>query len=145
MERNLTFDTGEKVKLSSILLSEELKVATSKKPMMTPSIALLVLSIPVCDLLSQLSGKGQIQEIIESNPEHNSIDLRLSQRLTIGPSEQAPPSRSERIHLQYNKNLPSGLVTRSQARRDTGDYFSTLVYKINEDNHLEHSGINLSQ
>ena len=43
------------------------------------------------------------------------------------------------------KNLPSGLVTRSQTRRDTGNDTSTLVYKINEDNHLEDSELNLSQ
>ena len=34
---------------------------------------------------------------------------------------------------------------RSQTRRDTCNDTSTLAYKINEDNHLEDSEINLSQ
>ena len=43
------------------------------------------------------------------------------------------------------KIFPSELITKSQTRKDTGDYSSTLVYKINEGKHLEHSGVNLTQ
>ena len=61
-------------------------------------------SIPACDPLSQQGGEGQIEEIIEPGPEHGLEDLQLSQRPTIGPSEQAQPRRSERICLQHEKN-----------------------------------------
>ena len=37
------------------------------------------------------------------------------------------------------------LVTRSQARKDTGEYSSILAYEVDEDNHLETSGMNPSQ
>ena len=37
------------------------------------------------------------------------------------------------------------ILQRSQARKDTGDYSSTLVYEVNKDNYLETSGINPSQ
>ena len=63
----------------------------------------------------------------------------------MGPSEQAQPRRSERICLQHVKNFPSRPVTRSQARRDTGEYSSTLAYEVDEDNHLETFGMNPSQ
>ena len=43
------------------------------------------------------------------------------------------------------KISPSGLVTRSQAWKDTGEYSSILAYEVDEDNHLETSGINPSQ
>ena len=42
-------------------------------------------SIPACDLLSQPSGKGWIQEIIEPSPEQDLLDLQLSQRPFSGP------------------------------------------------------------
>ena len=58
VERNVVFNTGEKVKLPPISPSDEPKVPTSKKQMMTPLITLPAPSIPVCDLLSQPSGKG---------------------------------------------------------------------------------------
>ena len=85
-----------------------------------------------------------MEEIIEPSPEQELEDLQLSQRPIIGPSEQAQPRRSERIHLQHEKNLPSGPFTISQARRDTGDYSSTLAYEVDEDSHLEISGTNPS-
>ena len=58
VERNIIFDTGEKVKLSPISSSEEPTVSPSKKPTILPPI---VPSIPVHDFLSQPSGKGQIE------------------------------------------------------------------------------------
>ena len=85
-------------------------------------------STPACDLLSQPSGKGQIEEITEPTPEQELEDLQLSQRPIIGPSEQAQPRRSKRIHLQQEKSLPSRPVTRSQARKYTGEYSSILAY-----------------
>ena len=74
-------------------------------------------SIPARNSLSQPSGQGQIKEIIEPSPDQETEDLQPSQRPTIGPSEQGQPRRSKRIHLQQEKNLPSGPVTRSQAKK----------------------------
>ena len=54
MERNLIFDTEEKIKLPPILPSEEPKVSMSKKTMMTPSIVPLVPSITAYDSLSHM-------------------------------------------------------------------------------------------
>ena len=141
----MIFVTGEKVKLSPISSSEEPTVSTSKKQTIVPSIVPSVPSIPACKSLSQPSGKGQIKEIIKPSSDQELEDLQLSQRPIIGPSEQAQSRRSERIHLQQEKNLSSGPVTRSQARKDTGEYSSVLAYEVDEDNHLETSGINPSQ
>ena len=143
--RNIIFDTREKVKLSPISSSEEPTVSTSKKPMILPPIVLSVPSIPACNLLSQPSGEGRIKEIIKPSPDQEIEDLQPSQRPAIDPSEQGQPRRSERICLQQEKNLPSGPVTRSQARKDTGEYSSLLAYKVDKDNHLETSGIIPSQ
>ena len=85
--------------------------------------------IPACDLLSQPSGEGRIEEIIEPSPDCEIEDLQPSQEPIIGPGEQAQPRRSERIHLQQEKTLPSGPVTRSQARKSAQDYCSILVYE----------------
>ena len=49
------------------------------------------------------------------------------------------------IVFDTGENLLSGLVTRSQARRDTGEYSSTLAYEVDEDNCFETSGMNPSQ
>ena len=114
VERNIIFDTGEQVKLSPTPLTDESKAPMTKKPTVVPPIVPQIPSVPACDLLSQQDGKGQIDEIIESGPEHELEDLQLSQRPILGPGEQAQPRRSERIHLQSEKNLPSGPVTRSQ-------------------------------
>ena len=104
-----------------------------------------ITSIPACDPLSQHRGEGRIEEIIEPGPEEELEDLQLSQRPIIGPSEQAQPRRSERIHLQYEKTLPSGLVTRSQTRKDSESYSSVLVYEVIEDWQFETSGTIPSQ
>ena len=101
MERNLIFNRGEKVKLSPTLPSDEPRVPTSKKPTVVPPIVPHVPSTPAHDLLSQPSGEGRIEEIIEPSPEHKLEDLQPSQRPTIGPSEQAQPRRSKIIHLQH--------------------------------------------
>ena len=139
VERNIIFDTGEKVKLLPIFTTEKQMVSIQKKLTIISPNAPSVPLIPAHDLLSQPSGKGQIEEIIEPSPDQEIEDLQPSQRPTIGPSEQAQPRRSERICLQQEKNLPSGLVTRSQARKDTGEYSSILAYEVDEDNHLETS------
>ena len=139
MERNLIFNRGEKVKLSPTLPSDEPRVSTSKKPTVVPPIVSQVPSTPVHDSFSQPSGKGQIKEIIEPSPEHKLEDLQPSQIPTIGPGEQAHPRRSKSIRLQHEKNLPGGPVTRSQARKDTENYSSTLAYEVIEDNYLETS------
>ena len=65
----------------------------------TPPIVPPVPSTPVCDSLSQPSGEGQIEEIIEPDPEQKLEDLQASQRPIIGPSEEAQQRRSEKIHL----------------------------------------------
>ena len=91
------------------------------------------------DSLSQQGGEGRIEEIIEPGPEHELEDLQLSQRPTIGPSEQAQPRRSERIHLQHEKTLPSRPVIRSQTRKDSETYSSVLAYEVIEDQQLEPS------
>ena len=141
----MIFNTREKVKLSPTSSSEVPKVSPSKKPTIVPPIVPSVPSIPARNSLSQPSGKGQIEEIIKPSPDQEIEDLQLSQRPIIGPSEQAQPRRSKRIRLQQEKNLLSGPVTRSQARKDTGEYSSILAYEVDEDNHLETSGIILSQ
>ena len=130
VERNIVFNTGEKVKLPPTSPSDESKVPMSKKLTITPPIVPSIPSTPGCDLLSQPSGKGWIEEIIEPGPEQELEDIQLSQRPIIGSSEQAQPRRSKRIHLQQEKNLSSGPVTRSQARRDTREYSSTLAMKL---------------
>ena len=145
VKRNLIFDKGDKSKLSPILPYEESTDGTSRKMSISPSVAPQVPSSPMCGSLSQPSGKGRIQEIIDPSPKHDLLDLQLSQEPTSGPSEQVPPRRSDRIHLQQEKNLSSGLVTRSQIRRNTSNDTSTLDYEINEGDHLEHSKINSSQ
>ena len=100
--------------------------------MMTPSIAPPVPSIPACDLLSQPSGKGQIQEIIEPSPEQDLLDLQLSQRPISGPSEQVPPRRNERICLQHDNPKWASFKISNQERYWRLFQYS---YKINEDNH----------
>ena len=42
---------------------------------------------------------------------------------------------------EQNKTLPSGPVTRSQARKSAEEYCSILAYKNNKDNYLETSEI----
>ena len=122
---------GEKVKISSISSSEEPTVSTSKKPIIVPPLVPSVPSIPVRNSLSQPSGEGCIEEIIEPTSLDQEIEyLQPDQRPTIGPSEQAQPRRSERICLQQEKNLPSRPVTRSQARKDTGEFSSILAYEV---------------
>ena len=69
-----------------------------------PPIVPKIPSVPAHDSLSQQDGEGRIEEIIEPGPEYELEDLQPSQRLTIGPSEQAQPRRSERICLQHEKN-----------------------------------------
>ena len=73
VERNVIFNTREKVKLSPNYLLHHhlkiLKVSMSKKPTIVPPIVLSVPSTPVCISLSQPSGKGRIEEIIEPGPE----------------------------------------------------------------------------
>ena len=134
MERNIVFDTGEKFKLSPILPSEEPMVTSPKKLLSMPQVTPPVPSILVHDSLSQQCGEGQIQEIIESSPEQDFIDLQLSQKVTSDPSKPTPIRRSERIHLQGEKNVPSGPVTRSQTRKGTGNNTSILAYEINMGN-----------
>ena len=95
----MIFNIREKIKLSPTSPSEEPKVSTSKKLMIVPPIVPSVPSIPMCDLLSQPNGEGQIKEIIEPGPDQELEDLQPSQKPTIGPSEQAQPRRSERICL----------------------------------------------
>ena len=85
-----------------------LKSLHLKKLTVVPPIVSQVPSAPVHDLLSQPSGKGKIKEIIKPSPEHKLEDLQPSQRPTIGPSEQAQPRRSERIHLQHDKTIQAG-------------------------------------
>ena len=97
------------------------RIICLKKQLTTPPIVPPVPSILVHDSLSQSSGEGQIQEIIESSPEQNLLDLQPSQRLISGPSEQVPPRKGERIHLQHEKNLSSRSVTRSQTVKNTGE------------------------
>ena len=110
-----------------------------------PQIVPPVPSIPICNLLSHQGGKGQIQEIIESSPEQDFIDLQPSQDITNDSTELVPIRRNERIHLQQKKKVSSGPVTRSQTRRDTGDNMSILAYEIDVGKTLEHSEINPSQ
>ena len=117
----------------------------TKKPTVIPPIAPQVPSIPACNLFSQQGGEGRIEEIIEPGPEEELEDLQLSQRPIIGPSEQAQPRRSERIRLQHKKTLPSGPVTRSQARKDSENYSSVLAYEVIKDQQLETSGTIPSQ
>ena len=57
-----------------------------------PSVPL----IPARDLLSQPSGEGRIEEIIEPSPDHDIKDLQPSQEPIIGPGDQAQLRRSER-------------------------------------------------
>ena len=57
--------------------------------MIVPPIVSPDPSTPVCDLLSQPSGEGLIEEIIETGPKHELEDLQMSQRLIISPGEQA--------------------------------------------------------
>ena len=71
--------------------------------MITPPIVPSVPSTPAHDSLSQPSGESWIEEMIKPSPENKLEDLQLSQRATIGPSEQAHPRRSERIRLQQEK------------------------------------------
>ena len=136
VKRNMIFNKGDKSKLSPISPYEESTDGTSGKMSIATSVVPQILSSPMHSSLSQPSGEGWIQEIIESSPKQDLLDLQLSQKPTSGPSEQVTPRRSERIHLQQEKNLPSGLATRSQTRRDSGNDTSTLVYEIDENNHF---------
>ena len=71
----MIFNTGEKVKLSPTSPSEEAKVYTSKK---TNSCAFYCAISPIYSctrLISQPSGKGQIEEIIEPSPDQELEDL----------------------------------------------------------------------
>ena len=102
-----------------------------------PSVPL----IPARNLVSQPSGEGQIEEIIKPSPDHDIEDLQPSQEPIIGPGDQAQPRRSERIHLQQDKTLPSKPVTRSQTRKSAEEYCSILAYENNKDNYLETSEI----
>ena len=102
----------------------------TKKATVVPPIVPQIPSVPACDSLSQQDGEGRIDEIIEPGPKHELEDLQPSQRPIIGPGEQAQPRRSERIRLQSEKNLPSGLVTRSQTRKDSETYSSILAYEM---------------
>ena len=137
--RSIIFNTGEQVKLSPTPLTDESKVPTTKKPTVVPPIVPKIPSVPAHDSLSQQDGEGRIEEIIESDPEHDLEDLQPNQRPIIGPGEQAQLRRSERIHLQSEKNLPSGPVTRSQTRKDSETYSSILAYEITEDQELKPS------
>ena len=114
-------------------------VSTQKKPTIMSPNAPTVPLIPVHDSLSQPSGKGQIEEIIKPSPNHDIEDLQPSQEPIIGPGDQAQLRRSERICLQGDKTLPSGPVTRSQARKSAEEYCSILAYENNKDNYLETS------
>ena len=83
VERNIIFDTGDKVKLSPISTTEKQTVSTSKKlNTMSPNVPSVPL-IPACDLLSQPSGEGRIEEIIETGPDHDIEDLQPSQEPII--------------------------------------------------------------
>ena len=135
------FDTGDKVKLSPISTSEKQMVSTSKKPSIMSPIVPSVPLIPVRDSLSQPSGEGRIEEIIETGPDHDIEDLQPSQKPIIGPGNQAQLRRSERIHLQKDKTLSGGPVTRSQARKSAEEHSSTLAYEDNKDNYLDTSEI----
>ena len=42
--------------------------------------------------------------------------------------------------FNMKKTLPSGPITRSQARKDSENYFSVLAYEVFEDHQLETSG-----
>ena len=61
--------------------------------------SVLMPQLPACNLLSQLGGVSQLEEIIESTPEQDFEDLQLSQQGTSGPGEPIPIRRSERICL----------------------------------------------
>ena len=68
-------------------------VSTQKKPtMMSPSVTSVPL-IPACDSLSQPSGEGRIEELLEPSPDHETEDLQPSQEPTIGPGQQAQPRK----------------------------------------------------
>ena len=80
VEWNIIFDTGEQVKLSPTPLTNESKVATTKKLMVVPPIVPQIPSIPMCNTLSQQGGKGQIEEIIKPGPKEELEDLQPSQK-----------------------------------------------------------------
>ena len=61
---------GDKVKLPSISTTEKKMVSTQKKPTMVSPNVPSVPPIPVRGSLSQPSGEGQIEEIIEPSPDH---------------------------------------------------------------------------
>ena len=77
----------------------------------------------------------------EPGPDNDIEDLQPSQEPIIGPGDQAQPRGSERICLQQDKNLSSGPVTRSQARKSAEEYCSILAYENDKDNYLETSEI----
>ena len=61
VERNVIFDTGDKVKLSPISTTEKKTVSTPKKPnTRSPNVPSVPL-IPARESLSQPSGEGQIE------------------------------------------------------------------------------------
>ena len=65
VKRNIIFDMGDKVKLPPISTTEKQMVSTQKKLTMVSPNVLSVPPIPACNLLSQPSGEGQIEEITE--------------------------------------------------------------------------------
>ena len=107
---------------------------------MSPNVPSVPL-IPARDSLSQPSGEGRIEEILEPGPHHDIEDLQPSQEPIIGPGNQAQPRRSERIHLQKDKTLSGRPVTRSQTRKSAEEYSSTLAYEDDKDNYLDTSEI----
>ena len=136
---------GDKVKLPPISTTEKQMVSTQKKPTsMSPNVPSVPL-IPAHDLLSQPSGEGRIEEIIEPSLDCEIEDLQPSQEPIIGPGEQTQLRRSERIRLQQEKTLSSGPVTRSQTRKSAEEYCSVLAYEDNKDKYLESSEIILDQ
>ena len=78
----MIFDIRDKSKLSPILPYEESTDGASRKKLTVPSVVPQILSSPMHSSLSQPSGKGQIQEIIESSPKQDLLDLQPSQEPT---------------------------------------------------------------
>ena len=142
VERNIIFDTEERLKLSPILPSEDQKVSITKRAQSVPQKPFQAPPMPAGNLLSQPSREGWIEEIDESTPEQDFEDLQPSQGSTGSPNEPIPLRRSEKIRLQQDKTIPTGPVTRYQARRDTSGDTITLAYEIDGDDLPEHSGIN---
>ena len=98
----------------------------------------------MCNLLSQPSEEGWIEEIDDSTLEKDFKDLQPNQQGTGGPSEPILVRGSERICLQQEKTVPTGPVTRPQARKHTGKDTGVLAYEIDGDNLPEDSETILS-